>query len=299
MFEGNCDSNKIPIQYKGYIFYSFGSFSVKNDRNGVLITFGRFKSQDIACAAVGLLIKHDWDMEAVKNDPICEFGDKFWVFKLINNHLIFDSKFDSFEESVEYLEINSKCNDFHNDILHKKKRKSKFENLNNELGTFDVNIPNIYSKDGSFVVKYKSNGKEYGIFNSMDEAIAAKEILIKNNWKFSNSVEMSFHNSFYWVFKIENNVLFFIDKFESYEDALDCLDLNKSEVNVKNNKQSVFGGFIREIDDDYINDVKNDDYVIENNFKKSILDNIRLKWKINLLRLKVLKLKKLENLIKK
>ena len=70
-----------------------------------------------------LLIKHDWDMEAVSYDLVSGYLNNYYVFKLMNNSLIFDSKFESYEEAVDYLEINSRCNEYNNDILQKKKRK--------------------------------------------------------------------------------------------------------------------------------------------------------------------------------
>lgn len=268
MAKNNYDSKNIPEEFKKYISYNFGSFSVKNDKNGVLITFGRFKSEDIACAAAGLLIKYDWNIFDVANDPLYDYLGEFWVFKVINNNLIFDRKFNSFEQAVEYMEINSKCDNYHNDIFSKKKRKSKYSNtINNQVkDNNDVDIPNIYSKGNSFVVKYKFHGKEYGKFSSIDEAIVAKNLLIENNWKFSNSTEIKFYNSYYWVFKIESNVLFFIDKFESYEDALDCLDLFKgsasiNKINKDNSKESIIDSEIKS------NDLLHVD--LENNTSKS------------------------------
>ena len=231
MINNNMNS-EIPKKFEKYIEYKFGSFAVRNDKNRIVVTFGRFSSPDVACAAVNLLIKFDWNIFDVANDPISDYLDEFWVFKVINNSLIFDRKFSSSEEAVEYVEINSRCNDYHNDILPKKKRKAKYENfpeiqLENQFEE-DINIPNISFKNNLYIIKYKSNGKEYGFFCSIDEAIVARNLLIENNWKFPDSFEMRFYDSFYWIFKIESNVLFFIEKFESYEDALDCLNLVKS-----------------------------------------------------------------------
>lgn len=270
---------EIPSEFDEYVHYKFGSYAVRNDKNRRGITFGRFSSVDVACAAAGLLIKHDWDIIDVANDLISYYLDKFWVFKVLNASLIFDSKFDSYEEAVEYLEINQTCNVRNNDVLYKKKRKSRFENISKSAPEDAKNIPNIYPKGDVFIVKYKPRGKEYGIFNSLEEACAAKKALVDNNWKFSSSVEMVFHGSFYWVFKIEENVLSFAGKFESYEDALDCLDSIKKDSYSKKDESLIFGKSIRKIDDDYIEDLLKDDYVIESNFKKSIVDNSILNLK--------------------
>lgn len=271
----NKSKSEIPTELEKYVIYNHGSYAVRNNKNNIMLVFGRYGSQDLACAAANLLIKHDWHMASVKDDPISEFNDIFWVFKVMNNKLIFDSNFDSFESAVEYLEINSKCNDYNNDLLRKKKRKRKYDDSFENFEKEHKKISNIFSKDDKFVVKYKSQGKKYGIFDSIDEAIVAKQLLINNNWHFSDSVEIEFYNSLYWVFDIEMNFLRFIDKFESYEDALDCADLYKNKYSGNNDDESVFGGFIRKIDDDYIEDIKNDDYVVENNFKKSIDNDSR------------------------
>lgn len=266
MSENNINSEKSE-KYKKYIHYKFGSFAVQNDMNGVLVTFGRFKSEDIACAATNLLIKYNWLMSDVANDLVSSYLDKTYVFKLMNNNLIFDRKFGSYEEAIEYLEINSKCNDYHNDIFSKKKRKSKYVNIINDLAENEADIPNIYPKKGLFLVKYKPNGKEYGVFNSIEEAIVAKNLLIKNNWKFSNSVEMTFYDSFYWIFKIEDNVLSFINKFKSYEDALDCLNLVKSgdyvDVGLISEKS------IKKTNKKHVEKIKKESYKIEDKYKKS------------------------------
>lgn len=281
MSQIESDLNNIPEEFKKYIFYNFGSFAVKNDKNKVLITFGRFSSQDVACAAVNLLIKYDWDIVSVFDNPISNYLDTFYVFKVMNSHLIFDSKFNSYEKAVEYLEINSKCNDFHNDILHKKKRKSRFKEMKSSESFEDKKIPNIFSKEDNFIVKYNPRGKEYGIFNSLDQAIVAKNILVEHNWNIPDSIEIKFYNSYYWVFRADCNILFFIDKFESYEDALDCLDSNKTPSIKKDNNQKVFGSYIKKIDENYIKGIKNDTYVTEINFKKSIVAKSTINLKHN------------------
>lgn len=71
---------EIPNELKKYVSYRHGSYAVKYDKNDVMLTFGRYKSQDLACAAANLLIKHNWHMASVKDDPISEFNNKYWVF---------------------------------------------------------------------------------------------------------------------------------------------------------------------------------------------------------------------------
>ena len=111
----------IPTELRMFIFYNHGSYAVKNDRNMVMLTFGRFRTLDVACAAAWLLIKYDWNIRKVEEDSIYKFNNKFYVFKVINNQLIFDSIFDSFERAVEHFEINLKI-DMRN-LNMKKKQK--------------------------------------------------------------------------------------------------------------------------------------------------------------------------------
>ena len=264
----------IPEEFKSYITYKYGSFSVRNENRKSRIFF-RSGSQDVACAAANLLIKHNWNMAYVKEDPLASYNDEFYVFKLINNELVFDSKFDSFESAVEYVEIYSVGNDDHNDILPNKKRKPKYDKSKIDSQVGDTESSNVFTEQDKIIVKSRK-GTIYGVFDSIDEATVAKQILIKNKWKLNSISEIEFHNSFYWVFQIEDNKLIFIDKFEAYEDALDCLDTFKD--NVSNTKQysSVFGGYIEEIDDEYIENIKKEEYVTTDNFVKSVSDESRI-----------------------
>ena len=233
MSNNEYNSESIPEEFKKYIIYKYGSFAIKAKLTNHIMTFGRFSSQDVACAATKLLIDHDWDIRNISKEPLSEYGNYYYVFKVMNNSLIFDSKFELFEKAVEYLEINSKCNDYHNDVFNRKKKKSRFENLPHyqldNQSEEEIDIPNIYFKKGLYSVRFKSNGKDYGVFSSIEEAKVAKSLLIENNWKLRNSVEIKFYNSVYWIFKIKDYMLFFINKFESYEDVMDCLAEISSE----------------------------------------------------------------------
>ena len=113
------DSYNIPEEFKRYVFFNHGSYAVKNDRNSILITFGRFSSKDVACAAAKLLIKYDWNIRKIGNDLVSEYQNNFYVFKEVNSTLFFDLKFKSYDEAVEHSEINARCTDFHNDGILK------------------------------------------------------------------------------------------------------------------------------------------------------------------------------------
>lgn len=206
MSDSNLDD--IPKEFKQYIKYIYGLFAVKNNATGVLLTFGRFKSKEFACAATKLLIKYNWKLNVVKNDSVIKYDDEFYVFKVMNNKLIFDTKFDSFEKAVEYFEINLRCNDYHNDIFKtasiNNEHKTRLENPNENI---DVNINKdyIFEEDDKFILK-KSKRKDshiFGVFNSINEALAARKLLLENNWHISDGAEIVLVDDVYWVFDID------------------------------------------------------------------------------------------------
>ncbi len=249
MSNSNQNSKNIPKKFKKYIFYNHGSFAVKNDKNTIWITFGRFKSEDVACAATGLLIKHDWNMADVANDLIFFYNEKAYTFKVMNNTLIFDLKFDSIEEAANHVEINSRCNDYHNDIFKKFSKKKGYKNRYAIYEEYNPvsNYENIFEKSGKFIVtKTKTkNSWIYGEFNSIDEAVAARKLLIDNNWKLDDGKEILFFNEMYWTFEIEGGILKFNGKFDSYEDALDILNPSKPQ------KKDFTNPFLKSVEDNF------------------------------------------------
>lgn len=227
------DSNNL----QKYIHYFSGSYAVKNDKNGVPITFGRFKSEDIACAAATLLIKHDWNINDVKKDSLIKYDDEFWVFKVMNNKLIFDSKFDTYERAVEYHEINSRCNDFHNDIFKdspkKNRNKERFvETEKEEEPVADAKY--IFEKSGRYSLK-RSNRKGnhvYGEFESFSVARAARKLALDNKWRLKDGTEILFFDGHYWVFEASENVLDYKGKSDSYDGAFEIIQpSSESEEN--------------------------------------------------------------------
>ena len=182
------DFNMSYEELKRYIYRSQGSFAVKNDANEILITFGRFKYEYIACAAVKLLIKYDWNILQVNEDPIIEYENEFFVFKVMNNSLIFDSKFDSFESAVEYYEINYRCNDYHNDIFKNSSKRNGYKerwSFSDKREEEVIDERYIFEKSGKFLVKRsKQKGNfVFGKFDSFEVAKAARKVLLDYNWK--------------------------------------------------------------------------------------------------------------------
>lgn len=220
--------SRIPIEFKEYIFYNHGSFSVKNDKNGVMVTFGRFSSQEVACAAAGLLIKHEWNILAVSDDLLFEFEDKFYVFKVMNNKLIFDKDFDTFETAVEYSEINSGCNDYHNDIFKSSvnKKKGYKDRWKETEKPVETDLKHIFNQNDHFIIK-KSNRRDshvFAEFDSLNEAKAARKLLIDSNWRISDGKEIVFFENYYWVFEVNDDYLKYLGKCESYDDTFDIIN---------------------------------------------------------------------------
>ena len=241
MSNSEYNSESIPEEFKKYIIYKYGSFAIKAKLTNHIRTFGRFSSQDVACAATKLLIDHDWDIRDVSKEPLSEYGNYYYVFKVMNNSLIFDSKFELFEKAVEYLEINYKCNDFHNDVFSIKSKKNGYKDrfkslkidssIDSSNDKFDDDY--IFKKKDKFIVKkFKSKDSFiFGEFDSYDVARVARKILLDSNWKLNNHHEISFFNNVYWIFDVDGDKLLFKGKSELYEDALDMISPPKMKQN--------------------------------------------------------------------
>ena len=77
MSNSEYNSECIPEEFKKYIIYKYGSFAIKAKLTNHITTFGRFSSQDVACAATKLLIDHDWDIRDVSKEPLSEYGNYY------------------------------------------------------------------------------------------------------------------------------------------------------------------------------------------------------------------------------
>ena len=221
---------EIPTELRGFIFYHGHFYEVKNDRNMVMLTFGKFSSLDVACAAAWLMIKYDWNIRKVKEDSIYEFNDKFYVFNVVDNQLIYDSKFDSFENAVEFFEINDRCNDYHNDIFKgslNKKNGLKDDYIQSELvDELETDANHIFQRNDKFIVKKSKriDSLVFGEFNSFKEAQAARKLLEDSNWWISDGTEITFFDNYYWVFEIDYGTINYLGKSDSYEDAFDIMN---------------------------------------------------------------------------
>ena len=242
--------DEIPDELLEYVEVKINGYFVKKGSVDGVTTFGKFNSLKEACAAACILYKNNWKLSDVVGNPIVNYGGKFWVFKVEKNKLVLDNKFDDFESAVEFMEINSRCNDYHNDIFRnsiKKKGYQKSYESSNEVN----NSPNdkneyIFNVSGKFLLKKSKSGNSlcYGEFDSLDEAIVARKILLDFNWNVTNEYEISFYNNYYWVFEVSDGFLIFKAKFQSYEDALDII----CQPSFKNESENIY---IKSIDENF------------------------------------------------
>ena len=233
-------SNFIPDNLIEYIEVKSDYYFVKRRINKKIISFGKFNSLNEACAAANLLENNKWNLLNVSNNPLGEYNNEYFVFKVEENRLIVEKKFSSYETAVEYIEINLKNNDMDNDIFSKKRNRKKRE-FKIPYESFDeLNEDNqIHKVNDKFVIKRNVllNNFKYGEFESFEEAKVAKKLLLKYNWNITNDFEILFENNFYWIFKFSEGKLLYLTKFESYEDAFDYVDSLKYE-DYPNNKIS-------------------------------------------------------------
>lgn len=238
--------DEIPDELIEYIVVRVNGYFVKKDSVDGRITFGRFDSIKEACAAACMLCRRNWRLMNVINDPLINYGNEFWVFKVEENKLILDNKFDDYESAVEFIEINSKCNDYHNDIFRdslNKKHSDTDDGNSKEDVVGDEKF--IFKKFDKFLVKRSSrvNAICVGEFDSIDVAFAARKIALDSKWNISNEHEIAFYNDYYWVFDVSEGILTFKGKSQSYDDALDIIEpiIAKTEINP----------FLKAIDENY------------------------------------------------
>jgi len=242
--------DKIPKKFREYIFVKHNFFYVKKIYENTTKTFGKFDSLRKACAATSILLKNNWKIRDVSTNPLVTYDNEFWVFNVVDDKLFFETKFTDFEEAVEYVEINLRCNDYHNDIFKgsskKKGYKNRFKLQNEEIKTSDEYI---FEKSGKFIVKRSKriNSKCYGEFDNFDEALAAKKLLLDCGWRVKEGKEILFYNNQYWIFESVDGIISFKGKTKSYEDALDLISIS----NTQNDENGFTNPFIKSVEDNF------------------------------------------------
>ena len=232
-------SNNISDDLIDYVEASSNSFFVKKRINHKIITFGKFNSLKEACAAACILVKNKWILSEVTNSPLVNYEDEFFVFKVEENRLFLDKKFHSYEAAVEYMEINLRYNDFHNDIFSddRKRKKREFKSDNEFL---DEKFEDVYiqKENNKFIIEHNVplDNFQYGEFNTLEEAKVAKKLLFQYKWNITNELEIFYENKLYWIFKFSEGVLILLNKFESYEDAFDYVDSVNNYENISYDK---------------------------------------------------------------
>ena len=225
--------DEIPDELIEYVEVKNTGYFVKKNTGSGSTTFGIFKSLKEACAAAYIMQKNNWKINDIGFDRIVNYSGEFWVFKVEKNKLVFDNKFDEYEGAIEYIEINSRNNDDHNDIFHNSLKKNgykerwKFSQIDDDSTVKDKNI---FEEKDQFIVKKSYRDRIIlGEFNSYEEASAAKKLLIDSKWNIKNKHEITFYNDYYWAFEVDEGILNFKGKSQSYEDALDAFYTSVSE----------------------------------------------------------------------
>lgn len=223
------DFEEILGEFVKYIHFKRQFYYVKKKSKNNITTFGKFKSVKEACAATSILLKNKWKLSEVSKDSLVTYDGEFWIFEVKNEKLVFDKKFSDFELAVEYVEINTRCNDYHNDIFRNSSNKNGYKerfNFSNqeEKSTRDKYI--FEDNSGKFIVKKlkRKNSVFFGKFDSFDIALAAKKLLMDSNWNVKDGNKILFFNDMYWIFEIDSNFLTFKGKSDSYEDAMDIIN---------------------------------------------------------------------------
>lgn len=219
------DFEEIPDEFVRYIKFKKEFYHVKRKSK----TFGKFNSVKEACAATTILLKNQWKLSEVSKDPLVTFDKEFWIFEVKDEKLVFDKKFSDFELAVEYVEINTRCNDYHNDIFRNSSKKNGYKgrfkfSKQEEKSTSDKYI--FEDDSGKFIIKKSKHktSKYFGKFDSFDIALAAKKLLMSSNWNVKDGNEILFFNDMYWIFEIDYNFLTFKGQSDSYEDAMDIIN---------------------------------------------------------------------------
>ena len=223
------DFEEIPDKFIGYIKFKKEFYYVKKKSKNSITTFGKFNSVKEACAATSILLKNKWKLSEVSKNPLVTYDREFWIFEVKDEKLVFDKKFSDFELAVEYVEINARCNDYHNDIFRNSSKKNGYKERfkfpkQEEKSTSDKYI--FEDDSGKFIVKKskRKNSPPFGKFDSFDMALAARKLLVDSKWNVKDGNEILFFNDMYWIFEIDYNFLKFKGKSDSYEDAMDIIN---------------------------------------------------------------------------
>lgn len=205
------------------IFKLNEKFLIVKEINNHKINFGNFDSLDVSIIKRDELINDGWpipsnlfddDNEEEISKYLFKKGDKFFVAKFINGERKIFGYYSSKKEalSVKYDLIKNNWKQV--------KDKSKQSKLTSKYGT------NVYkSRSGdSFFIRKSLGGKNFnfGYFDSLDDALFIKKLLIENGWdltKFSNTDCIYSNNGLFYVVVILRNKLKILDKFSSFSEA--------------------------------------------------------------------------------
>ena len=176
LVSNNWDIEKVPESLYSWRFFTeynplTHSWEISNLIGGDIVSFGLFKSIDIAKKALKILIDNDWKSSAVPLDYYYEDSNirpfvrskvtYYGVVRRINFNMV---TIDTFEDKSEAIE-------FRNSLLM---NNWEIEEPEQQFDTY------IFIKGDQYTVK--NDGEVYGVFNKICDASDFVKECVKNNW---------------------------------------------------------------------------------------------------------------------
>ena len=209
--------------------YENKKYSVQKDLDGKTHIFGCFNSRVDAFAVEKVLNKVNWKVSEVNNinktnKNIFKIEGIFFIIFELNSKVYILGKYPSLELAIELR-----------DGLIAEKIKTNSGN--------NIRDKHIWHVRGGFEVRNNVNGfsKTFGIYNSREAAIRARDEFIRNNWEEHFSEDSLFNVEDAFEDDVFNEVIFSLPPLEKMVvDAIDSLDkINFTSEDIKNSKSNL------------------------------------------------------------
>lgn len=158
------------------------NYTIRKKINGKLYYGGSFKDIHPAMKIKDLLVLFEWDVTYTyknkkHNQPkfISKNKSSYYIQKKINSKQYNFGSFKTLEEALEHIEF-----------LEKENWDTKYsKHYKNELPKYILHVNDKYA------VHKKINGKtiHFGTFNTLEEAIHERDLLIKYKWNYDLLIE--------------------------------------------------------------------------------------------------------------
>lgn len=200
------ERNPYGSKYGIFIYKRDEYFDIKKSFNYKDILFGIYKNLDDATFARDLLVKYDWNLDAISNDgPVffSQIHDQYIVVEVINDKVAVIKHYDSESDALDNAAA---------DIENYQKSKYK------------TGEKNIVFNGKLFAIHYTQANKKiiyFGSFSEKIDAVSVRDILIEHDWDLSQIDENEIYevNGYYWKLHIFEGRVKVIGKYESLEFA--------------------------------------------------------------------------------